>query len=190
MKNNKLILEKKCMILKISNAFSIFYLYFGIIIRLCNIQIDKVNGKIHEDEGIISLGMLSELIIEFMFNMIQPLWFLHDHRYREFHTNRPGCEGDSCHIFHYFITNDLLLLFSIFIKIIPVLVFIIHSNKVDPKAARCASIYGIEVDFIFSLKMWMVQNPLLLVALAFSSSITLLGLSINIFERQLDGSFA
>ena len=38
----------------ISNVFSLLYLYFGYIERICIIMIEKVNGKIHEDEGIIS----------------------------------------------------------------------------------------------------------------------------------------
>ena len=122
--------------------------------------------------------MLLGLIIESLLYMVQPLWFLHSINYHEFHAFRPGCEGDNCHIHHHFNTNDILLFLSIYIKFIPVIIFIIHTQETDPKSERCASIFGVETEFIFSLKIWMVKCPLNLVALVFLCSITILGMSI------------
>lgn len=148
-------LHRNKILLFISNVFSLLYLYFSYIERLCILQIEKLNGKIHEDEGIVSQGMLSGLIMEFLLNLVQPLWFLHSQKYHEYHAFRPNCDND-CHQHHDFNANDVLLFFSIYIKLIPVLIFIIHSKKTNPKSVRCASIFGVETDFVFSLKMWMV----------------------------------
>jgi len=129
------------------------------------------------------VDLRSQLILQTIFTAIQPYWFLVGHTYSDTKYNEWTRDTR-------FQINDALLMLQIFFKLLPAYVFMVTVSKWnDPKSQRCCSIFGVKANFLYGLKALMIQDPIRVVIYSFFLSLIQLGLSLQIFEREVDENF-
>lgn len=121
-------LDNQCVQLLIfSNIISLFQCLNQLLIYVLKIDWLKSKRWIHPTENLISIGYFKWWVIQSLCVLAQPYWFLHNYTIKDpFNEDVDGIK---------FQINDILTVLQIFLKLIPVYIFLIElTSRTDPKA--------------------------------------------------------